>query len=276
MIDMEQLLELKFNISSVFSDAKLKLGQAARDTVTITVDVGDSIYVGYYKKINTVYMDIPTPSTTDTVLSVSYWNGTEWSAATVFDETLGLTRSGFIQIDKGAYDSWEQNEIDSTTMYWLKMDVADTTSEMVFNFVGLMFSDDASLEWENPYINDTEMLLGNRNHLGFHMAARDEIIRNLCSKSYYKVKDGQKARIVAWDLLDIQQVRQASIFSTLSKIYFNLSDSSDDHWMQKSEKYKQMYEEAIKLAYLTLDTNDDGETSQSENMATSTSVRLFR
>ena len=276
MIDMEQLLELKFNISSVFSDAKLKLGQAARDTVTITVDVGDSIYVGYYKKINTVYMDIPTPSTTDTVLSVSYWNGTEWSAATVFDETLGLTRSGFIQIDKGAYDSWEQNEIDSTTMYWLKMDVADTTSEMVFNFVGLMFSDDASLEWENPYINDTEMLLGNPNHLGFHMAARDEIIRNLCSKSYYKVKDGQKARIVAWDLLDIQQVRQASIFSTLSKIYFNLSDSSDDHWMQKSEKYKQMYEEAIKLAYLTLDTNDDGETSQSENMATSTSVRLFR
>ncbi len=278
MLDPTILLDVRFEISSVFSTYKMELGESNSRLVTATITDTDAIYVGYYKPFKYIYTDVTTVNTNAGTLTVEFYNGTDWEEpANSFDETEMFTKSGFIQLVEDDLTDWEASTVNTQELYWLKLTPSVSTSATIFNFMGLMFSDDKVLETENPYINDTEMLLGETNHLKANLAARNQIIKKFQNQPYYKINSsGERVRLTSWDLLDIHEVRQASIYLTLSKIYFNLSDSSDDAWMAKSKEYKDFYEDAIKMALISLDTNDNGITDPSENLVTTTNSRLWR
>jgi hypothetical protein len=64
--------------------------------------------------------------------------------------------------------------------------------------------------------------------------------------------------------MDVFEIREAAIFLALSKIFFNLSDSPDDHWWIKYREYADKYEAKMTVARLSIDTDDDGITDEDE------------
>ncbi len=267
MLDIKSLLEIRYFNGSTFEDFKVDLGQTdTDDTQSITLDTDNFIYVGFHKPIKQFYFDFVTANTNASNISIEYYNGTDYTAISTIDSTKNFLRSGLIQWEE--LSDWESNEIDSDTFYWLRISTDTLHSAAEYNFIGLLYSDDRQLSSENPYILDSNMLMGQANHLQAHAASRDMIIQRLSNKKYQKINsDSQVERITGWDLLDIQEVRQGATFLALSKIYFNLSDSVDDSWSAKSDAYYERFEEQMHLASLTVDVDDDGDTDNAERQS---------
>lgn len=275
MLDMDALLEIKYYNGSTYSDNKVALGQPAFNTASITLDTTDYIYIGYYKPINQVYLDIPTPNTVSSIVTLEYWNGSTWDEVQDIDGTLDLTKSGLIQW--AALSDWEANEVDSSSQYWLRLSTDTLHTEATYNFIGLVFSDDNDLLIQVPYILDSNMLNDELSHFKYHIAARDRIVQAMTKKGYLKRdSSGDLQSITAWDLLDIGEVRQAASQLALYYIYFNASDNPEDHWMDKADKFLQSYEELINLSRLSVDTDDDGVKDDHENKARSYQLRIYR
>jgi hypothetical protein len=70
-----------------------------------------------------------------------------------------------------------------------------------------------------------------------------------------------------WDLLDMGEIRQASTFLTLSKIFHNLSDSVEDYYAEKGKYYFNQFQDMFKLLAITVDNNDDGYVDDNERVA---------
>jgi len=119
MLDMSILLEIKYYNGTTFTNNKIALGQPAANTASITLDTTDYIYVGYYKPINQVYLDIPTANTNDSIVIIEYWNGTTWTEIEDIDGTLDLTASGLIQWEP--LSDWAATEVDSNSQYWTRI-----------------------------------------------------------------------------------------------------------------------------------------------------------
>ena len=79
-----------------------------------------------------------------------------------------------------------------------------------------------------------------------------------------------------FDFFDIQEVRLASTFLVLSKIFRNMSDEVDDKWQVKADEYFAKYKDMIRLARISLDLNDDGHQSGSETLKGFITRRLLR
>ena len=273
MLDINTLLDIRYFSTPTYSDYKMSLGSAGKDTKTITLADDEYIYIGFYKPVKNIYFDLPTPNTNAGSLVIEYSNAAAgWTALTAYDETEGFTRSGLIQWEEIDEDLLGEIEIDSTTKYWIRIQPSVTNTATVYNFVGLILSNDDDLLIENPYILETNLLMGESNHLKAHVAARKEIIQTFSNQG--EKKDSIDAnntansyRINFWDMLDIQEFRQGSIFLALSKIYFNLSDKDEDTWLKKSEKYRGRYYNQINLYFKTLDKNDSGITGSPEKSA---------
>lgn len=265
MLDIRSLLEIRYFDGATYADNKVVLGQAnTTDTESITLDTDNYIYIGYYKPIKQIYFDIPTPNTNANAISLEYFNGTDWTAMEVIDGTSNLLRSGYIQWLE--ISDWEANTVDDSEQYWIRISTDTLHSAATYNFIGLLYSEDRELLLENPYILETDLLMDEDNHLKAHVASRDMIIQQLSNKNYKKSSDFKPVRITAWDLLDVQEVRQAATFLALSKIYFNLSDKTDDSWANKSDAYYDRFKEQMHLAALSLDSDDDGLVDDSERV----------
>ena len=242
-----------------FSDYTSKLYDYTRDTQSLTIASSDKLYIGFRKPLNVVYVEIDTASTTDTTLNVKYYNGASFTSVSgLQEETLAFNRSGFIQFDRNLVDE-EKTTINSSEMYWYELTVDDDTTATVFKGINIVFSDDQDLKKEVFEI--AGYLPENQNsHILSHVASRDHIIQQLRTDGRYKVdfSTGVMKDLTAFDLLDVSQVRIASTYLTLSKIYSNTSDETDDVYFQKSKGYKSMYNGAMKNFFLWLDTDDDG------------------
>jgi hypothetical protein len=272
---MNALLDIRYYNGSTFTDNKVALGQPAFNTASITLDTPDFIYIGYYKPVNQLYMDITTPNTTASTTSLEYWDGSAWTAIQDIDGTLGLTRSGLIQWE--ALSDWAATTVDSTSKFWVRISTDTIHTAAVYNFIGLTFSDDNDLLMQIPYILDSSMLSGEASHFKYHIAARDRIVQRLTNKGYTKTdSSGDLQSITAWDLLDTGEVRQAATQMALHLIYFNASDSLEDHWMEKADKFLQSYESLITMARLSIDVDDDGIKDDTENKARSYQTRMYK
>jgi len=261
MLDINTLLDIKYYDGVDFADMKMSLGSPGRDTETVTFNTGHYLYIGYYKPVKFLYFDFAIPNTNANSLTIEYSNSSNtWTELNALDETAGFTRNGLLQWEEIDGDLLGTATIDSTEKYWVRIKPSAIHSESEWNFSGLILSSDEDLLVENPYILDTNLLMGERNHLKAHVASRKEIIQTFSNKGAKK----NNGKLTFWDMLDIQEFRQGSIFLTLSKIYFNLSDKDDDTWLKKSEKYRGRYQNQVNLYYKTLDTNDTGLTGASE------------
>ena len=230
------------------------------DFVLPMVSADDYLYVGYEKPINALYIEMSAVNTVANTLTIEFHNGTAWgSVADLYEDTRGMTRSGFTQWSRNQTDE-ALTTINSIEKYWYRIsasaDFSTGTSVMAIN---LVLSDDNDLKGE--WYEVLNMLPSNEDSFILkHVASRNQIIQKIRNDGKFKteVTTGTFLDIDVFDLLQYDQLRQASKYLTLSKIFFNLHDDVDDVHLQKSDKYNRMYIEAVDLFYLDLDKDNDG------------------
>jgi hypothetical protein len=251
------------------TDLSLKLEEYALPSMAITLLSSEFIYLGYYKPISNVYLELVNSVTSASTMAVKYETASGFvDVVNLVDHTNGLGSSGKI--------SWETDkslQISSTlfgvTRYWYKLSVDISTVAMTFLAINVLFSNDKDLVEEYPGIMD-QLPTGNLSFVNFHSSARKDIVQVL-RKKYSSGKN----LLTQYDLLDNEEVRLASKFLTLSKIFEWLSDAPADKWEQKSKLYYNKYADYINNITLTVDVNDDG-VVQEEERANIQFVRLVR
>lgn len=275
MLNTNTKLKLWHDADGTFTDLSSYGFDFSRDTFSLTLNQSTSyLYIGYYKPINSCFVQINTVNTNANTFTAEYYNGSAWVEFDLNDDSKGFTRSGFL--------SWDRNlsgqssvTINSHSAYYIRLRPSVTHSTTVIQAVNFVFADDTDLTYEVPEITDTNHLAGKTSHILTHVAVRNEILQALNNKDYKKnnATTGLKEDLTCWDILDIHQLKQACIFLALSKIYFNFSDSTDDKYYQKHKDYYAKFKQSFELSQLALDKNDDGIKDDFETQAENFSIK---
>lgn len=234
----------------------------------------DYLYVGNEKPINAFFVEMSTVNSEDNKVSGEFYNGTTWKSLEGFmDSTNGLKRSDFIVWDRNQTDE-AKITVNSQEAFWYRFRPSVTFSAQTRVLgVNIVFSSDNDLKEEICNITDADEGLlpnGEVSFISKHLASRNDIIQKIRNDGRTKqnLNTGEFKDINAFDLLNFGQVRQASKYLTLSKIFLGLSDSPEDSWERKSRKYESLYTRAISLFFLELDQDDDGLRSEHEEQTT--------
>ncbi len=136
--------------------------------------------------------------------------------------------------------------------------------------VNVVYSDDNDIRGEVRSIDDY-LASGDTTFISYHLAARDEIVQTLRNGGNSKVSADTSLAIKnlqmnKWDVLDKGEIKQASKYLCLSKIFFDASKNVEDKSYERFKDYEGMYGAAFKLFYMSLDSNDDGNIDDVENM----------
>ena len=219
---------------------------------------GDHLYIAHpdKKAINHLYIDLDQAKSTDTLIKIEYWDGERWREfAGLTDETNALTRSGFLYWDRL---EMVETAVNGISLKWPRIEpLVHKYIEKVWG-INLVFSHDRDLLEENPDVLDF-LKPEESSFIGRHQAARKFIVQEIRNQGRSKRnRRGYLRDVDEWDFLDPLQLRQASKYYVMHLIYFNVSDETDDRYSQKSDQYLQKYRDAIDLAYLAIDQNDDG------------------
>ena len=92
-------------------------------------------------------------------------------------------------------------------------------------------------------------------------------MQRLRNNQYVKLDgDGEYVNMTQWDLFDLFEIKQAAVMLTLSKIFFLLSDDVEDQWWTKYREYQDKFEEAFKLARISVDSQNDGVQDNNEKL----------
>lgn len=266
MIDKRSALTILVDNNTTFTEYSHKLASFGKDAVTISLaNATDYLYIGFDKPINAFYVDITTAFGSEGSLTFEYYNGSNWvDCIEKSDDTLGFFRSGFVRWERQT--DHEENSVNSMSNFWVRAKPSADRTGIALSGLNLVFSDDHELSLENASINDSTFLGDESSHIKYHSASKREIIQRFRNKDYIKVdEDGNKQDINVWDLHEIDEIKLASTYLTLSKIYYSVSDNPEDVWEVKSQKYEEKYEKYINIARLSVDLNDDGIVDDVEN-----------
>jgi hypothetical protein len=246
-------------------DLSLKLQNFVTESFMEDFIMGDSLYVGYYKPINSLFIEIDS-HTTENNLVTEYWNGSTWDALDVKDRTFGLKKSGFVTWERNISDQ-AKTTIFSNELYWYKFSI-DSNDILDFKIYGinLVFSDDSDLLESYPDIMGY-LPEGKNSFIGYHQSARNYILTYLRNKGKTIKARDQYKMIDQFDLHDHEEVRQASKYKALAMIFYNESDQIEDKWYQKARDFDRLYGESIDLNFLSIDENDDGQIEASEKQS---------
>jgi hypothetical protein len=277
MLRVKNKLTVLHDDNGTFSDYSKESIDFDRDTYTITLNADDDyFYVGFYKPINTFYVEIGTANENAGAMAAEYYNGSSWASLEGFyDESASFTRSGFLQWDRNQEDE-TKTTINSTELYWYRLRPSVTHSETVINGLNLIFADDNDLKREFFEIGN-HLPSGESSHVLTHVAARDQIIQKIRNDGWYKeaISTGKAKDITAFDILDVGQIKLAATYLALSKIFDAVEDTPDGIYTMRSERYLSLYNNAINTFYLDIDSDDDGIQDVEERLASSTG-RLLR
>jgi hypothetical protein len=260
------MLTINFNST----DYTRELADMSRDTVTLSLD--DYLYIGYYKPFSGTHFELSTDTEETPTLEAEYYNGA-WTEFTPIDDTKAFSRSGFMQWGKPT--DWKKSTVASNALYWIRLKPS-TTTEVTFTGCTLVFSSDQALKTEFAPILNEDYLFEQPSHILTHIAVRNHIIQKLRNKGFLKWTSEGYEKLTPFDVLDIYEIKEAATALALSKIFFNLSDTPDDTWSVKSKAYEDRFNDFFSLALLTLDTDDDGASSESDKKPSFSTVRLIR
>lgn len=240
------------------------------ETISHTLLDSQFIYLGYKKPINAFYAGLDTANTNSATLNVEYYNGTGWASVTELkDETRAFKRSGFVRWDRNQ-ENETKTTVNSLELFWIRVSTSVTTSALVFSGINMLLSDDLMLKEIDPSLLSSDYYPdGESSFIGFHQAAKSHIIQRLRNegKGTYSVEGDEFVKfndLNIFDLLDYRQLSEASKYLCAAKIYFDRSDSLDDKYYQKFQDYTNMFNQAYRVYFLSLDTNDDGKQSEAE------------
>ena len=254
-----QDLKVFHDDNSVFIDHSKDAKDFLRDDFAVNfVSAEDSMYIGLYKPFNAAYVEFTTPATgADLVFTINN------NVLSPNDDTRDFSRSGFIEFDKPS--DWVAETINGESGYWLKID-SNADFSAVFRGLNIVFSDDNDLKQEARNIDDL-LAKGDTTFIAYHLASRNEIIQTLRNGGRAKkdVND-MLQNITKWDILDFGEIRQASKYLTLAKIYYDVSKNVDDKFYGKFRDYEGMFGKAFSLFYARIDQNDDGLYEQEDDL----------
>lgn len=256
-------MDLTLNYNS--KDYSLTWEDFKGDGTPVSLLSTEFILIGYHKPISNFYIELfnaedengEQAPVSESLLKVEYENNTGFIPVTdLHDYTLGLNGPG-----KLCWTPEYNNQIKTIkfgkVMYWYKLSASIDAPLRTIIGINTIFSYDSDLEEEYPNINKflPEDEQGNKakSFIKFHMSARKEIVQILRKKFIM-----DKKLLDQFDLLNIDEVRQASKYLTLAKIFFWLADTVDDKWRTKSKEYDKTFADFIDAVTLTIDKNDNG------------------
>lgn len=261
-MDLRDKLCIIHNDGGTETDYSMQAQDFKRDSFSIQLTTDDFIYVGYEKLINALYIQMNTPNTIASSLTVEYYSESGWATLEACDETLAFTRNGFI--------TWERPTdganvtVAGKELCWFRISSNDDIDAVDFEAISLLFSDDHTICAYEPSLNDPCFYAeGETSHLLRHLAARNYIMSKIRRK-YSKEEGGVTKNVNMWDVLDIFEIREAANYYAISQIYFNLAEGPDDAYWAKYVEYKEMFDEAMSLGILSIDQNGDGQANESE------------
>lgn len=244
------------------TDVSYQMENYQEDEYTFILLNTGEIALGYYKPINAVYVELKTANTSVSVLSVQYFNGSSFATTPARDESKGFSRSGFIKWDRNLTNE-AKTTLHGESLYWYKLKLDVSSSSMIIKGLNLNFSSDSDLKEEYPNILDM-LPTNDTSFVRFHTASRKDIVSFFKGQGRLINNGGTKRAIDQFDLLDFEEVRDASKFLTLAKILYWVSDAVDDKWFQKAKMFEGKYGEKIAVVNLSIDSNDDGKQDKVE------------
>lgn len=266
MIDQQSKLTVLHDDNATFTDHSDSAADYIRDEFSLDlIAAEDYLYIGYHKPFNTTFIAMTTPNVNSNTLTAEYHDGSTWVTVELIDDTKGFTRNGFLMWNK---DNMKEVTVNGKSKFFMRLKPSADHSATVYRGINILFADDNALKQEFSEIdNDTLLPAGETSHLNRHVGARNTIVQMLRNKGYEKndTASNKLKNINAFDLHDVEYVRQAAVMLTLSNIFFMLSDNKEDTWWSKYEEYQDKFEESFKLIRLPVDSNDDGLEDTIEN-----------
>ena len=235
----------------------------------ISFDGSKELMIGFRKPINALFLNVRNQVLT-TKVSLTYFNGSTFTGVgSLNDLTFGLSRAGFLKWKKAS------NEVETTEngekLFWYKLNLLnadgsalDAPVSVSFYGINLVFSDDFDLQVEFPTISQ-QLPEGAETFIRFHEAARDLLITDL-RKSGVVINGSSRKQLDQWDLLDIEEVREASKHATLAKIFHWKSDEPNDKWTDLAKIHEAQAGESL-IPLMSLDENDNGKNDERENVS---------
>lgn len=256
-------MDLRTKLNVIYSDGGVETNFSKqahdfkRDTFQVTLTTDDFVYIGYHKSINALYVAMTQLNTITSSLSFEYYSDSGWSTLDVCDDTTALTRNGFITWDR--IEDAADLIVGGIEACWVRFAANDNIDPVTFQAINLIFADDNDMCDEVPSLVDPCFYpQGQSSHLLQHVATKNYIMSRLRSLGYIKNTSSGEQNINEWDVLDIFELKQAAVYHSISQIYFNLSDDTDDQYWVKYKEYFEKFEEAFSLGQLRIDLDDDG------------------
>ena len=125
----------------------------------------------------------------------------------------------------------------------------------------ILFSEDKDLLEEFPEVLDF-LSDGKTSYVHFHQSTKKEIVQEINNRGFRKLRLGgnQPAKdVTEFDLLEQKELSQAAKYKALEKIFFHISDNTEDKYYQRYLDYKNMFIKSFDMWFLTIDLDDDGE-----------------
>lgn len=245
------------------------------DTLAFNLATTDAFYIGFPYPFASRHIQVSTANTVASVLTVQYWDGTNWQAV---DDLVDGTSTGGKTIAQSGFIAW-QNKSDwfkddltgvdaDIQMYWIKLTVsvnlsASTAIQSVVN----LFSDDTLLRILYPeLIIDSRYLPDSRtNFLEQHEVAKDQVVLRLKQRQLID-NEGQ--------IIDINPVALAAThycaFLILNPI------ATDDTTRQMRDDALKNFSQEIGQLRLAIDADKDGEVSEVERLEIGTQTLVLR
>lgn len=224
-----------------FTDKSFEAFDLTKDEISGTTH---SLYVGFKKPINAVFVSLPADAENTGTFSWSYWNGSSFSAiASLHDGTKNLTRSALVQWDRNLSNE-AATTINATELYWYK--ITHSTAD-AFRVLGLniLLCDESDLQDEFHYASYPQYLPdGETSQIRALVAARNAVMRTLS--------------VSPWDLLHVAEAKDAAVFYALHVICKNASDTPDDADDARSRTYYDRFLDTKSKISVSVDENDDG------------------
>jgi len=263
-------MRLKVNHNSI--DYTLKMFDFSASSTDFDLS-SESVFIGSDKPLKAIYIEMEAREDGENEISeltVKHWNGSQFIAfEQLNDQTFGLLSSGPVTWSEDI-DQEKTDYDNSGEKYWLELSVSTNPVSVLINGINLVLSDDKDLGFV-PNVSDF-LPTGSTSFIAFHQEARDIIVQTLRNSgkkiAQYEPNDAIDTRQVeVFDLLDIEEFRNASKYLTLHLIYDHISKSNEDVYFQKSQRYHERFLNSFNSNLITLDLDANGKTDAGENQA---------
>lgn len=264
-----------YSNNAVVSDLTIPLNDYnATPQVIEIVAAEDYLYLGSEFPFNHRYFDVSTVNTNASIVSVDYWDGTEWRAAVdVQDETslagASIGRSGIISWCPNKRYLWQrestnyENEtIDGLTdvviydLFWVRMKWSgDFSALTAMNYIGHRFATDNDVKKEYPDLLLADVFenfeAGKTNWNEQLIVASETIIKDLKAKNV--IYSGNQ--VLDWRIFTSACVQKLSeiVFIAFGKDY-----------TENTAKSESKYNAALKVGIPKVDLDGDAILSPQE------------